>query len=480
MTALRIVDAEVVEAEVVETSKSPLRDDAAERAVLGAILLDSSQHRGVWQQVAAIVTTADFGDPAHATIFEAMAAVAQRNEALDVLTLAAEIRARKRLNTIGGAQVLGELTDDLITTAFATQHAEMVARASRRRRLAEIGQRLAMAAIDPARDPERIRDGAAEALRALRFGRAAPSSALALVEDLWSTFEGDGGPKALPFGIGTLDRMSDGGMKRGGAYFLAARPGIGKTTLACQIAAGVAASGEGVLYVALEPSRREIISSVIAARAQVPVVKITRHRAELTQGDLDKLTIAANAVAQWPLHVVDAAAEQSPDTVGRIEAAIRALPAVPSLVIVDHLLKLNPTRRYERPHEGTAEVVAGLVGLGKRLGCTVLTVCHIGRGVSTQAGLFRRPRPEDIAGGDAMNRDADGIIILHREDKYPTRKDNVDNQTVAGVVDIFCPKLRGVEDNTFGQMRFRGDVQRFEPLVQAPQPEEQPEAFDEP
>ena len=79
-----------------------------------------------------------------------------------------------------------------------------------------------------------------------------------------------------------------------------------------------------------------------------------------------------------------------------------------------------------------------------------------------------------------MNRDADGIIILHREDKYPTRKDNVDNQTVAGVVDIFCPKLRGVEDNTFGQMRFRGDVQRFEALVQAPQTEAEPEPFDEP
>lgn len=207
------------------------------------------------------------------------------------------------------------------------------------------------------------------------------------------------------------------------------------------------------------------------------MVKITRHRAELNQQDLDRLTAAANVVAGWPLHVVDASAQQPPDTVGRIEAAIRALPAIPSLVIVDHLLKLNATRRYERPHEGTAEVVSGLVSLGKRLGCTVFTLCHIGRGVSTQAGMFRRPRPEDIAGGDAMNRDADGIVILHREDKYPTRKENVDNATVAGVVDVFAPKLRGVEDNTFGQMRFRGDVQRFEPLVQTPQPNNS--AFDE-
>lgn len=63
-----------------------------------------------------------------------------------------------------------------------------------------------------------------------------------------------------------------------------------------------------------------------------------------------------------------------------------------------------------------------------------------------------------------MNRDADGIIIMHREDKYPTSKESVGNATLAGVVDLLAPKLRGVEDNTFAQMRYRGAVQRFEPI----------------
>ena len=64
-----------------------------------------------------------------------------------------------------------------------------------------------------------------------------------------------------------------------------------------------------------------------------------------------------------------------------------------------------------------------------------------------------------------MNRDADGIIIMHREDKYPTSKENVGNTSVAGMVDLLAPKLRGVEDNTFARMRFRGEVQRFEPVA---------------
>ena len=97
------------------------------------------------------------------------------------------------------------------------------------------------------------------------------------------------------------------------------------------------------------------------------------------------------------------------------------------------------------------------------------------RGVSTNGGLFRRPRAEDIAGGDAMNRDADGILLLHREDKYPTAKEHIENPHIAGVVDIFAPKLRGVADNTCGRMMFRGDVQRFEAIEQrAEEPTAQP------
>lgn len=455
-----IIDVEVV------TRSTALADDDAERAVLGAILFDA----GVVVPVAsALLVAADFNEPRHATIWEAMLAVHARGEPVDILTVGNELRARNRLNTVGGAQYLGELTDEVHTTAHAEAHALLVVEASRRRRLAVIGERLAVAARDPQREGEKLRDAAVEALRALRFGRGSTaSSALDLVVSLMGDIErsvaGARGPTALAFGVPTLDRMSGGGMKRGGSYFIAARPGIGKTSLACQIGGAVAAGGEGVLYVALEPSRDEIMSATIANRAGVDLVKITRDRRSLSQGDLDDVTTAANAVAQWPLYVVDATERETPDTVARIEAVMRALPRMPSLVVVDHLLKLQPTRRHERAHEGTGEVVAGLVSLGKRTGATMLTLCHIGRGVSDRGGLFRRPRAEDIAGGDAMNRDADGIILLHREDKYPTKRENVENPSIAGIVDMLAPKLRGVEDNTFGRMRFRGAVQRFEAM----------------
>lgn len=461
--------APVIDVAYVDDAPTALEDHAAERAVLGAALLDPDR---VVPRVEALLEAADFHEPRHALLWEVFRAVRARGDALDALTVIAELRARARLNAIGGAEYVGEITDEIPTTAHCETHARLVVDASRRRRLASIGERLAAVARDPSRDPEKVRDAAAEALRALRFGRGAPtSSALDLVADALAGIErGVAGQRerALRFGVTTLDRMSGGGMKRGGAYFLAARPGIGKTALACQVSASVASSGEGVLYVALEPSRADVMHSIMANLAGVDLTKLTRSPGLLSQTDLDAVFGAGNTIASWPLHVVDASTPDAPDTVARIEAAVRALPSPPALVIVDHLLKIGATRRHERAHEGTAEVVAGLVALGKRTGATIFTLCHIGRGVRASSGLFRRPTAEDIAGGDAMNRDADGIIIMHREDKYPTSKESVGNATVAGVVDLLAPKLRGVEDNTFAQMRYRGAVQRFEPIEAAP------------
>jgi replicative DNA helicase len=451
--------ARVVDISTARHTPPALADDEAERAVLGAVLLDGDDACGVWRRVSPVLEGDDFADPAHGAIWEAFAAVHDRGERLDVLTASAELRRRNRLNTIGGPQYLGELTDDVVTTVHAEAHAALVKVASLRRRLVVVGQRLALAAADPSKDPERVRDLAAEALRGVRFGRSGPSSALALVSEVWSqiTAVGDARPRVLATGVPTIDRMTSGGLKRGGCYFLASRPGIGKTTLTCQIGGAVADRGEGVLYVALEPSPAEVMQTTLACRAGVEVAKIARDTRLLSQGDLDALAEAGNAVSGWPLHVVDGA-----DTVARVEAAMRSLPSMPALVVVDHLLKLNAAGRHEKPHHATAEVVSGLVALGKRTGATFVVLCHIGRGMSSTAGLYRRPRPEDVAGGDAINRDADGLLILHREDKYPTKKENVENPLIGGHVDVWAPKLRGAEDNTFGRMLFRGSVQRFD------------------
>lgn len=451
---------------------TPLYDHRAEAACIAAVMLDDGA-RGAWPTLSALLSPHHFHEPRHAALWASLAALQGRGEPVDVLTLAAELKARGRL-TRDMPQFIGEVTDEVVTTAHCEAHAKIVRDCHARRVMAALGERLARAASDPTKAVMHLRDVAIETLRRVDVGGVQkPADAFALVNEMWELFEAvksGEGPGVLPFHVPTLDHMSGGGvpgaggMKRGGAYFLAARPGIGKTGLACQIAGATAEAGERVLYVALEPKRVEIMQSVHANRASVNLTKITRTPWLLTQDDINALTTVSSAAAQWPLHVVDAAWFTPPNTVAQVEVAMRALPTPPALVIVDHLLKLDPVGHHKEPHHGTAQVVAGLVSLGKRTGATMLVLCHIGRGVSASGGLFRRPRAEDVAGGDAMNRDADGIIIMHREDKYPTRKESKGDKSLAGVVDLFAPKLRGVEDNTFGRMRFRGEVQRFEAI----------------
>lgn len=481
----RAIDAVIVEHEAAPTA---LHDHAAEAACIAAVMLDEGDTRGVWRTLSLVLLPGHFHDARHAFLWAAITAVKGRGEGVDVLTIAAELRARGKFDRVG-AQYIGEVSDTVATTAHCERHAWIVRECAARRTLAAIGERLFHAAEDSTKPALQLRDLAVEALRRVSIGEAQkPTSSIDLVDEMWKRFDDirDGkelGP--LPFYVPTLDHMSSGGvhgaggMKRSGTYFIAGRPGLGKTGLACQIAGATAEAGEGVLYVALEPPRIEVMQAIHANRASVSLTKIARAPKLLTQDDVNALMAVSNAVAGWPLHVIDAASDNPPDTVGKIEAALRSLPAPPALVIVDHLLKLSPVGRHEKAYNGTAEVVAGLVSLGKRTGVTVLVLCHIGRAVSGNGGLFRRPRAEDIAGGDAMNRDADGILILHREDKYPTMKESVGNRSLAGVVDVFAPKLRGVADNTFGKMLFRGEVQRFDAIADEPQePAYEPEPFE--
>lgn len=467
-----MVRGRVVDVDVVDETPASMRDVEAERAVLAAVLLDEGQEGRVWQRVSAILGAEDFYSPEHRVFWQAFCRMHVRRTPLDVHTVVAELRAMDKLHTVGGVQAVGGLTDWIPTVAHCESHAGIVAAAARRRRIAAIGTHLARAAEDPTRDLAQLRDSAVGVLRGVRMGVVKVPDAADLVAEMWQGIDDRMSGKTagpLPFGVPTLDRMSDGGtgvggMKRGGTYFLSARPGIGKTTLACQITAAAASSGERVLYVALEPKRVEITQSVTACHARVGIVKMTRAPHQLTPSDMHSLTMSSRDIATWPLHVIDETADDCPNTVALIEAAMCSLPEMPSLVVIDHILKMRPVGRYAKKHEGVEEIVAGLVSLGKRTGASILALCHIGRAIRSGA-LNRKPTPEDIQGGDVMARDADGLLILHREDKYPTDRKNVDNPNVRGIVEVFAPKLRGVEDDTAGRMRFHGDVQRFDAIV---------------
>ena len=459
MNGMQVIDA------VAEDVPTAMCDRAAERAVLAAVMLDDTP--ATFRRVAAIVGAADFYDPAHSTVWRAIAALVERGEGVDVHTLVAELRRRGRLHTVGGAQFIGQLTDEIPTVAHAVSHAGIVADASQRRRLAEIAVRIARAAMDPTRPVMQTRDVGLEDLRRVR-GRATKAvDAVDAVDGVWSRIEARTEARArgvaadlVRFGFDPLDTMSHGGMIIGGTYVLAGREGTGKTTAAVQFAAETAARGEGVLYVAIEGSAAMIGDTLMSYRSGVELTRITRDTHLLTPDDVMAMTSASNAIASWPLRLVSG--EHCPTTVASIESAARELDVPPRLIVVDHLLRMDASRSGMKEHERVEEIMPALVKMAERLNAALLLVAHIGRG-EMRGGLYSRPMAGMLAGGRTIEREAYGVLILHREDKHPTTKENVGSVLVRGLVDVFAPKLRGVGDCLYERLRFRGEVQRFEP-----------------
>lgn len=442
----------------------------AERAVLAAVLLDN----GVWPKVAAILSADDFVDPARGLFWKAMAALIERGEPVDTITLGAQLAAQSDINTVGGAQGIEALTSWLPTVAWCDHHARIVRAASQRRQLARIGEHLIRSASDPTREPEKLRDAAIDVLRKIRVNSAtAPSSADDVVAEVWEGIDAQmqgREPPMVRFHIGPLDRVtggglaSRGGMIRGATYLMASRPGIGKTACAAQIATENAAIGKPVLFVALEGSRAGVMRSTLSRLARIDATKIQREAKMLTAEEQRRLAACSQDVSRWPIHIVDGSTRDAPRTVPRIEAAAMSLPERPHLIVIDHLLALESLRPREKEHERVADVMPALVDMAKRLDASLLVLAHIGRGVGTAGQLFRAPRDTDLSGGDSTAKWADGLLLLHREDKHPTRKENVGNPSIRGEVVLHATKWRGIEDNQYDVMKFRGEFQVFDDM----------------
>lgn len=421
-------------------------DDEAERAVLATALLDNA----TWARIGSALTTKDFYRAVHGVIFEAMGRLAGRGEALDVVTLAAELRRHERLNTVGGAQYLGEITDrltsEIATTGHVESHLLIVLDAAARRSVAQHAEWLAQRARDPGRPIGATLAGVQVSLSAVAVpGAVTPvlgDDADGLCEEYHARVEGSAAP-ALSTGIRDLDWMLGGGL-RPQHVILAGLPGTRKTTLALQIALHVAARSGPVYFWSKEMERRELSRAAWAHLARVNFEKIRDPRNHPpTQAEVDRLGLAVQQLERLPLHVADESTPGCPQTVPQIVAAVRGMKTRPALVVVDNLGELKPRGRHATPADGTAEIMDDLRAARKLLGVPILTLGHVGR-VMAQGQQYRRPRPSDIAGGSAVEKKCDGMILIHCEDMHPTPRKGDDGPVVPGRSELWTPKFRGI------------------------------------
>lgn len=385
-----------------------LVDTQAERAVLAAALLDAGNDARVVARVASILAAADFHDPRHATIWEAMLSIHRRGDLVDVVTIAAELRGRDRLNAIGGPQYIGELTDDIPTLAHCESHARIVLELARHRRAVE-AYRAATSRLLNGAPLESVQAEVGLLLRGAQttaaVGRVS-DDVDDLLDAMWAAREGHRAPIVTPWS--SVNGVLGGGLWPG-MHVLVGGTGAGKTQWAVQASVAAARAGIPVLYLALELSRRDMAARVIGALSGAPWSQILRGT--LGDDDIPRVVAAAREAHQLPLHTECGA----PYGYGAETLAARAWALRPSLIVLDYL-QLCAGRHGEEPRTAVGRISYVARTLARDLDATVLVLSSTARANYSELVNDPTREPGDMVGlgkeSGEIEYAADSVIVL--------------------------------------------------------------------
>lgn len=427
-----------------------MRDLPAEMGVLASVLLDNT----TLTVVRGVLSAEDFSAPRHAVIFETFIALAEKGSPIDVLTVTAALRDAERLNAVGGSQYIGELTDALPTTSHCEAHARIVADLAQRRRTVDAAAKIVAYAHEHGGDElagfamKVLRDAAP---RISQKVKTAEQVADALSERLERLISTRGTPEAesvaLPTGLPTLDETLSLG--NGRLYVVAARPAMGKSAFAGQIAHHVASSGRGrVIFFAEEMPALEVAHRDVAGRAGVDVRRA--ERGEIDQGDVDRYVAELNTFNGRAVIYDDTPSV----TIEHIEALCQryAAQGPVALVVVDYL-QLLAMPKAERHNLAVGEVTKRLKSLSKSLGCPVICVSQLNRDCESRPD--KRPQLADLRDSGSVEQDADGVVFIYRDEVY--KRDSKDK----GFAEILIAKQRNGPTGLV-RLRWRPELVRFE------------------
>ena len=395
--------------------KKATEDLAAERAVLGALLADNT----LMNEVAEVVTPEDFASPAHQAIFEAMRALDLSQRKVDHLTLAEELKTRGQLAAVGGPAYLMGLDQVVPLASNAKQYAEIVADKAMRRKIVEAARGIIDLASSEVGETDVLVDEAERRIFLVaekkREGDLLPVRELMdrTLEMLDKMRLASTGVTGISTGYVDLDNQLTG-FHAGELLVLAARPGIGKTSLAMNMALHVAMKEKKPAAIfSLEMPSEQLLMRLLASAARVDMKKLRGGR--LSPSDEERLTEIAGSLFEAPLYIDDTGALSPFD----LRAKLRRLKqksgdAGLGLVIIDYLQLMSMKGRTESRQLEVAEISRALKQLSKELEVPVLALSQLSRKVEERKG--GKPMLSDLRESGAIEQDADVVMFIHRED----------------------------------------------------------------
>ena len=407
-------------------------DTDAERAVLGAILIAPDKSPDVMDAID-LLDVGSWHLPAHALAYASMLRLDEANEPIDEVTVKRDLDAHGKLADVGGAIWITQLSDSTPTAANVVHYAQIVAEMKLRRTVIQQADASKAAAIDGSKPTLEVIDDAAQALTELGVSRSksdlVPASDLLKGEMIDIESRRKGGVVGLRTGFEDLDEVT-GGQEKGDLVIIAARPSMGKTALALNVADNVATKADlGVAVFSLEMSKEQLIRRVLASNGRIDAGRM--RSGQLKQTDWPKLANAAGRLSQSKLWIDDSSAA----TVREMMAKVRRLQMSQevSAVVVAYMQLMRGNGGRSRENE-ISESSRGLKRIAKDLGVVVYALSQLNRDVEKRGD--KRPMLSDLRESGAIEQDADEVWFVYRDDYY-----NEDSQE-KGVAEIIVGKNR--------------------------------------
>lgn len=399
----------------------------AERSVLGACLLD----RDALMSVVDSLTSDDFYDPRHKLAFDTILKMVAADSAVDSITFREAISREGLSERLGGLPFIAALVDAVTTTANVGYHAGIVRDKSVHRGLIRVGGEITLlgyseeVGVAPALETaeqkvfEIARSGKTTTIKNAR------SSVESAVKEIERRLSGGMDMTGVPTGFTDFDKIS-GGLQPGALYILAARPSMGKTALAMNIAQHAAAQENvPVLIFSLEMSAEQLIQRMLSSESEVNIREMFESQ-RMVDEKWRKLMDAASTLSRSPIYIDDSSMLNTMDLRGRCRRFFAKHKEEKGLVVVDYLQLMDvAAKSAENRQQQVSEISRALKGVARELDVPVLALSQLSRAVETRGG-DKRPQLSDLRDSGAIEQDADMVVFLYRQAYYALEAEHSD------------------------------------------------------
>ncbi len=453
--------------EEVFQDRTPPQSIEAEQSVLGSIFLDPDTVVNVLEYL----EPTDFYRKSHQIIFDAILSLYNRNEAVDVVTVTNELENKNQLENVGGLDYLGEVATFVPTSANVEYYAKIVEEKSILRNLIRSATSIVKQGYEESDQLATILDSAEQTI--LKVSERRNRSGFIRISDVVNTSlqniellsQQTGDVTGIPTGYIALDKMT-AGLQSEELIILAARPAVGKTAFALNIAQNVATKSDQVVAIfSLEMGAESLVNRMLCAEGNIDAGHL--RTGQMSEEEWSNLIMAMATLGQSRIFIDDTPGIR----IAEIRAKSRRLKQEQGeigLIVIDYLQLIEGNSRESRQQE-VSEISRQLKKLAKELKVPVLALSQLSRGVEQRQD--KRPVLSDIRESGSIEQDADIVAFLYRDDYYEREgsEENEESEFENNIVEVIIEKNRSGARGTV-KLLFKKEFNKFSSMSYIPEP----------